>query len=69
MPNYKASPSREIQHELRNQRTQEGADWVSAPSSQPVLSASDSASRGRVVLGRRVPTTTANGNHGGHGDA
>jgi len=66
MISIKSLPRRETQHELRDQRTQEGADWVSAPSSRPVLSASDSASRGRDVLGRQVPTTTHDGNHGGH---
>jgi hypothetical protein len=66
MSNVKPQPTRETQHELRDQRTQEGAAWTASPSSRHGISASDSASRGRGVLGRQVPTTTGHEHDGGH---
>ncbi|WPH59246.1 hypothetical protein AFNJKBDN_CDS0029 [Halorubrum virus V_ICIS4] len=61
----KSLPRPQTDDTLRDQRTQEGADWVSAPSSRSIISASDSASRGRGVLGRQVSTTTGHAHDGG----
>jgi hypothetical protein len=68
MHNVKSEPTRTTHSTLRNQRTEERDAWTASFSSRPDISASDSASRGRDVLGRQVSPTTAYEHHGGHGD-
>jgi hypothetical protein len=62
----KALPLPQTDKSVRAQRTQEGAAWTAPPSRGHVLSASDSASRGRGVLGRRVIHQVTHEHDGGH---
>ncbi len=66
MRRLKPQPTRDTQHELRNQRTAKGNAWTASLSGGYGLSASNSASRGCAVLGRSVSTRPHDGNHGGH---
>lgn len=66
MSKTKSLPQPQTDSTLRDQRTEEGAAWTASPSSRPIISASDSASRGRGVLGRQVLPTTRHEHDGGH---
>lgn len=66
MTNYKDHPAGSIANTLRNKRTSESADWTSALSGDTDLSVTVTLSAASGVLGRQVPTTTHDGNHGGH---